>query len=391
MEEIIIKHENQIDEDLIYSHIQLKTFGYIPNKIFQMTNLIMLKICFIDLTNCPNDIGKLVNLEYLDCSYNNLFDLPFEIGNLVKLKYFDCSHNQIELLIPEIGLCVLLEYLSCFSNNLVCLPNEIGNLTNLKKMTCSYNNLIELPYEIGNLINLESLDCSNNHLIDLPFSMGYLNRIQEFVYHGNHFESLLPNVKRWMDRLNDQNNNIFNDKQNVHDVYIQQSIRNSIVNILNDNFDNFVDFDCIDDLKKSDLSDEIKNIIIGFIKDDTNVHVTLNITFGELFNAVWKRIIKHENKFQILRILEQEMKDSVNECFIGRISRLVNCLSGFYDDIQVTIGRKDEISNIILAVRNRLDVNDPNYVFEWKRQVTDEMLERNFTQDEIDEWTSFIL
>ena len=39
------------------------------------------------------------------------------------------------------------------------------------------------------------------------------------------------------------------------------------------------------------------------------------------------------------------------KCFTGRLSRLINVLNGFYDDIIINIGTNEQIGNIIILIR----------------------------------------
>ena len=84
-------------------------------------------------------------------------------------------------------------------------------------------------------------------------------------------------------------------------------------------------------------------------------------------------------------ILNEEMKDSLCKCFTGRLSRLVNCLNGFDDRIKVRMSESNEISNIIILIRNRYpDIEDQ------KREITKELLERGYDNSTIIEWLSYL-
>ena len=82
------------------------------------------------------------------------------------------------------------------------------------------------------------------------------------------------------------------------------------------------------------------------------------------------------------------MNDALCKCFTGRISRLVNCLNGFYDDVKIKIGTNEQIGNIIIMVKERLG-KDYN-VDRHRELVRNELKEREYSDDVIDEWISFI-
>jgi len=47
------------------------------------------------------------------------------------------------------------------------------------------------------------------------------------------------------------------------------------------------------------------------------------------------------------------MQESECKCFTGRISRLVNCLSGYSDKVKIQISEGEEIGNIISVIMEK--------------------------------------
>ena len=92
-----------------------------------------------------------------------------------------------------------------------------------------------------------------------------------------------------------------------------------------------------------------------------------------------------ENQKSILEILNQEMEDSICKCFTGRISRLVNCLSGFSDKVSIKISTNEEISNIIITLQKKI-----KDIEELKKAIKDEMTERGYDETTINEWVIYI-
>lgn len=70
-----------------------------------------------------------------------------------------------------------------------------------------------------------------------------------------------------------------------------------------------------------------------------------------------KIIKRHENRDNIIYILDDKLEKSKDKCFIECVSRLVNCLSGFYDDINVKISDSKQISIIITKIKNNIGVS----------------------------------
>jgi len=184
---------------------------------------------------------------------------------------------------------------------------------------------------------------------------------------------------------------IYGDNQNVHNHDIQQSISKSVYSILNDSLSLVLSIknNTLNNIINSSLSDKTKSALVEY-SEDVSVHTVLNISFKELLDYVWQRIENHSDKENILRILEEEMSDAECKCFTGRMSRLVNCLNGFYDDICVEIGAKEQIGNIIILIKDRL-VSEAKYtVSAHKEQVKAALTERGYTDEEMSGWINYI-
>jgi len=50
---------------------------------------------------------------------------------------------------------------------------------------------------------------------------------------------------------------------------------------------------------------------------------------------------KPKNSNEIKEVLNEEIKDSLCKCFTGRLSRMINCLSGFDPRVQVKISESE--------------------------------------------------
>ena len=83
--------------------------------------------------------------------------------------------------------------------------------------------------------------------------------------------------------------------------------------------------------------------------------------------------------------MNQEMTDSICKCFTGRLSRLINCLSGFSDKVSIKISNNEEISNIIIRLKNKITDID-----KLKQAIIDEMVERGYDMDTVNEWLLYI-
>ena len=75
------------------------------------------------------------------------------------------------------------------------------------------------------------------------------------------------------------------------------------------------------------------------------------------------------------------MSDSMCKCFTGRLTRLVNVLVGFFDDIEINISDSERISAIILSVLSGEEMTD-----ELKEICRTKLKEADVEESEIEKW-----
>jgi hypothetical protein len=361
----------------------------LPDSIGQLINLTELRIDHNSLTKIPESIGQLTNLTKLEIWANRLTQLPNSIEKLVNLNQLCMGNNKLTQLPDSIRQLTNLTELHIWENQLTELPDFIGQLTNLTSLTVQNNKLTQLPNWIGQLTNLTQLYIWENQLTELPIQLINLIQCDGIDYHGNPIEYIPPPLRRFLNRHKNVGTGVYNDTQNVHDHNIQESIKNSIFNIINDKLEittNDINQQIVeDDILKTTVKQQLQEYIT-----DVQIHRNYQVNFQELLNCVWQRIITHKDSLEIKKILNTEMQDSLCKCFTGRLSRLVNCLNGFYDDIQIKIHDNQQIGNIILLIKHKLETEEGIDVEEWKSEVKKELIEREYKPDEIEEWLEFI-
>ena len=113
------------------------------------------------------------------------------------------------------------------------------------------------------------------------------------------------------------------------------------------------------------------------------------ITFKELFIAVVIEMDKLSPDLQteIQKRLNEEMQDSECKCFTGRISRLVNCLSGYTDKVSIQISETEEINNIISVIMSKRELKTIETL---KEEVRVALTERGYADDKIAEWLEYV-
>ena len=386
----------------ILLNLSLRKINNIPLEVFNVLNIEQLNLSKNELTKIPVDIEKMINLTHLYLSNNNLSFLPEELFNLVKLKHLDINNNDLIDISTKIGNLIKLEYLHLEYNKLIALPDEIenlrglillyvhnnkliflsdtiGNLTELKQLYINDNELNSIPSSLGNLTKLTHLDISNNQIITIPNSIRNCKELNIFYINNNPIEYISESIVRILN-----NQKIYSDKQNVHNHNIQEGVKNGIEYILS--IKSSLTFDTLKEeiVNNNILTTESKSLLFEYI-ENKEVHSVLNITFEELLLNTYSIILLNEYRDEIFRILDQEIKESRCKCFTGRLSRLVNCLNGFDENININISNNEQICNIIILAKNKF--SDLEQI---KIEVRKELLDRKYPINIINNWIDYI-
>lgn len=362
------------------------------------------------LTTLPRNMN-FPNLEILNCENNMLTTLPNMSCPYLREVY--CGYNLITFL-PEDIKFPQLNMLFCYYNKLTTLPKNM-NLPNLEMLYFSNNKLTELPDNM-NLPNLKEFSCENNKLTILPENMNLptlkmlninTNNIKTLPLYILNYRNLIhielnnnplelsPQIARFIQRIQSgsiKQFNVYNDNQNVHNIAIQTSVRDSINNITTrTDLPKYNE----DKLLKMIINDDIlqcKEQLIEYCNDN-NVHSLLLLTFSEVLWFIMNTIendFKEDDRKVIKTILNQEMKDAECKCFTGRMNRVVNCLNGFSKLVNIKINDSEQIGNIIFLIKERLEKENNYSVEKHKEEVRKELEERGYEKDVIDTWIEYI-
>jgi Leucine-rich repeat (LRR) protein len=355
----------------------------LPENIFApLTSLRILNISNNQLTSLPKNIfAPLTALQTLIISSNRLTSLPEKIfAPLTGLRILNISNIQLTSL-PEKIFAPLtdLQILNIHNNKLTSLPEKIfAPLTDLQILDIHNNKLTRLPENIfAPLTSLQTLNIYGNQLTSLPTSILDCRRLTTFLHYNN---ELTPDIRfqRFIERMENYNNHrIFTDGQNVHSSSIQTSTKQSINTLFKD------PFDCSkDDIIKECITWPIQCLpdLLTYL-DDIDVHSTLLVSFYDVFVKVFGRIMSHPNKTDIICRLDEELKESECKCFTGRLTRLINSLVGFYDDIVIGISDSERISAIILSTLDDREMTD-----EMKKICVDKLKAIDIADEEIEKW-----
>ena len=317
------------------------------------------------------------NIKTFTSANTNLLDIP-ELPN--SLVYLNLNESKVKKLID----------FTTFTN-LVTLNLDYLDITemfdvpdSLKKLSLKGNKIKELKNVSR---NLENLDISYNLISEYPlFILEYIN-LRVFIHIGNPIETRNFVFDRWLYQFNNvgnfTNNMVYQNGQNVHSSAIQASFRNSLTNLLKDS--KKITFNtAIVQMKNSEyISDNSKALIESYC-ENSPMHSVYYINYRELFTLVWSRITSHQNSKELIKVLDEEIYSGMGLCYTGRITRLVNVLTGFYPDIEIQISESEQISNIIVSLQKKYSDLD------LKKAVKKELEERKFPASIIGQWLAYL-
>ena len=383
----------------------------LPSDIGELKQLKRIDAQINRIDSLPPSFEQLDNLTYLNLSYNNFRIFPEKSCKLKNLKMLYMNGNRIKI-IPDINLNSI-EALYLNTNRICNISDTIGNLVHLKNLELQDNCIAKIPETIGELACLETLSLSNNvYLSSIPRTIGGCRQLTRIHLENNQLERLPveitqcvrlteihindnpielgPIVQRFVNHRRNINNHtgLYRNRENVHTTSIQQSIKESIINLLNDTFI----------MQKTELTDAIvnhhsispknKDLLCAYINDENDSHSTLYCTFFDVFMKVYGRILSAPT-YEIYKRLDEELNEGECKCFTGRLSRIVNVLNGFFDDIRVSISENEQISNVIITLRqiHGLSAND-EMTDDIKDRIRQELTERGYEDDIIEVWLS---
>jgi len=235
---------------------------------------------------------------------------------------------------------------------------------------------------LDSLTALQSLDLANNKQVqDIPISIINLRSLRDLYCDP----PLSPIIIRFLNRnqiKSDQT--IYHDGQNVHDSHINKSITESLYRLLDQKV-NCTDQQVLDEVINDNVLTEKSKVALVEYSKIADVHSQLNVTFMEALKCIWAVIRDHKQSTEIKKILDQEITDSICKCFTGRLSRLVNTLNGFDHRVSVRISDSQEISNVIIQVRQKT-----TNLGEQQEIATSELLGRGYSKETIDEWLAYL-
>lgn len=316
----------------------------------------------------------LKNLNILNCK---LSYIPESLYDISSLQILNLNKNKIKYISPNIKNLKNLTDLYLSFNFIETIPDEIGECIKLKNLCVSHNLIQTIPKTIGNLKKLKFLYIDNNQLSSLPCELTNCNNLMYVLFlPQNKYFKIKPHILRFINRYSSSsydNFKLYKNSENVHTNSIQHSLRKSLNSLINDDIDKSINFlEYIDDILKQYVSVNL---------NDKTILSNTYLTYEDIFNCVMNRILNSNNKDELLKRVHEEINESINLCFTGKITRLVNSLTGFFSDIHIGISDNEQIENLMIC---SLKNENPKDFFQ------KEMIERGYDINIIQTYLTYI-
>jgi len=352
-----------------------------PNQVLTSLETLRLhnnRIRFFDWSSIQQD-----KLQILDISENQLTVVEKLPESLLEFRIRDNRIGNLPELPPQLEILEvsknLIQSIGSFPSTLqVCLMahNQLKEIDEESLMRC--HNLNDLDYQ-GNP-NLkpsqEFLDFIEERFHDIWVS-GARQRALDALQKGE-IKSLPP---------------IYDDPQNVH--HIDTSLILNVNRLMNENDH------CLDPETKEELLEEaekwnVPQDVRFIIAEEWNMRSlksAVKISVGDLWKAFWGRIreMKKQERQSLLSILPEEVRQSHNVCYTGRIGRILGILQGFDEKIELNIPLNEQIVARYTACQRRLErkkipEDSLTYLWELECSFTLELLELGIETDKRKEW-----
>lgn len=145
-------------------------------------------------------------------------------------------------------------------------------------------------------------------------------------------------------------NNVFKNSQNVHVRSIEESVEKLVEKLSTYHPRNGTVFDfettrekLLENIKeKKDIHEAVEGALLRILIDRA-VYGHSNMTLTTILSKMWTYIQDSEHREELEKRLIEELVESNNKCSSGYVSRIVNTLSGFDEQMSISISFEDQI------------------------------------------------
>lgn len=197
-------------------------------------------------------------------------------------------------------------------------------------------------------------------------------------------EPKIENLSEKKRRILIKRRTVYDDGQNVHNTSINEGVKEILRKLCKEQSDSIQSLVRIINLNEVSkrivvLSREKSLVsrqkIVGTfdrIMIDTS-KFECDVNLCDILIMIWMKIKTSKDKDELEKRLIEEMEDMNGLCATGHLSRLINILSGFFDDMSIKISFKDQVKNYIYNYYNKILMSD-KYI-DQSETIIDEMTE----------------
>ncbi len=295
------------------------------------------------------------NLRILKLNNNRMLANPLMLY-METLTHLNISNNFIT---DFYAYPPHLVHLNISNNRITNIPKNIPD--SITHFYIEKNKIKKLPDSIMECHNLIQLDYQYNR--NITVSEPVLIFINERMEQRRMQEVAQEAAQAAARGQAPRRRHVYKDTQSVHASDINKSVRDNIIllqkqfNSANSNYNTDTLFNQYMNEFSTFITNQSYVTRLREICMKAGIHSILKLTIKQIFILVWHKIrtFDTETQEEISNIIKQDIHDLERVCFTGRISRLVNVLTGFTDDIHITIDMNSQIQAKYEVVKIWLD------------------------------------
>jgi hypothetical protein len=363
---MILKNFNDIEWLLFDNIIFRNRFEFPTNlKTINIRNCGMLD----NLSSLPSDIE---NINITNCNWLCLDHLF--MNDVSKVVTLDLNANRLKYF-PENFPPNLVEF-SISLNNVVKIPDENCFGPNITTINIANNKIEKIPQWF------RELNTGNVNIIALPNWKVKYEDLRGFDTERIETFQRITHTPFYVDNRIKQKTTAEH-SQNVHNGDIQKSFAQSVNKLLN------IEAIPIDDIKSSvfeyyvtrnitkpNIGKRIRSVfgqLFGSVDIESsdqrfikllNLNLNLSsvvqrcgVTYFEIFKKIWEITETHEHKEEMRSILRHDIWESKDVCFTGKVTKMVNSMSGFIPEINIGYSENEQINNIVIMIMRKAEID----------------------------------
>ncbi len=305
-------------------------------------------------------IRKLLHKEYVNNQINNQTEISklfFEtFNNIFKNKFLneDFKYKLFDSIKKDFNITSSIKHILCLLIIMFPFENYVYNL-----FLCQYL-LSENKLENIHIQHLYNIAKNSSNELCIANISDFL--LDEKMKEYNHLGIELLSTIKWDSKI--KNKNIYNNKQNIHSINIDKSVKPFLEKLINMDFGEHIPSNMDEDkthelietiltkcktvVEENNLDidiDKIQRTIQRFILDNTVYTDKLVSLLQLLFRCYFYIIVTNNEDKELLKRFVEELHEMADTCTTGHLVRLVNIFSGF--DGAITIDIEDELKGCI--------------------------------------------